>query len=95
MDKYTIMADDGYVSVDGLGFKDLPLQLSSEIHAVQWYGTYGEIEYRPAFNPETKLTSKEPNEVFENPAKFQQALDVWEIAKIQAKEAQTQAGGAN
>lgn len=41
----TIIPADGFCSVDGVGFNGVDMtSVAPEVHAVQWYGTYGEIE---------------------------------------------------
>jgi len=48
--KLTIIADDNSVFVDGDGLDGLDLSaLDASIHAVQWYDTYGEVEYKTQF----------------------------------------------
>lgn len=79
MDRVTIIRADGFVSVDGLGFSDLDLSfIDPDIHAVQWYGTEGEIEWRvdgrKYFN--TDIAGLE---------EFQPALDAWSAAKQAAE----------
>lgn len=88
MNRYTIIVDDQRVAVDAVGYDELVFQIDPSIHAVQWYGTYGEIEYKTVFDPVTKTVSKPQNEIFENATRFQNALDAWQVADIQAKEAQ-------
>lgn len=87
--KFTIVVDDGFVSVDGEGYNGIDLsELAAEnIHAVQFYGEYGEAEFKPVFNAETRQLTKPVNEVFD--AKyvyvFQTVIDRWEAAKEQAR----------
>lgn len=41
----TIIPSDGFCSVDGVGFTDLDMSsIPPEVHAVQWYATWGEEE---------------------------------------------------
>lgn len=87
MNRYTIIVEDKSVSVDGVGYSDVSIDLPTTIHAVQWYGTYGEIEFSPIFNPETTTITKASNEIFTNPDRFKSALDAWIVADLQAKEA--------
>lgn len=87
MNRYTIVVDDKFVSVDGVGYNDVVISLDPSIHAVQWYGNYGEIEYGSVFDPVTKAITKPQNEVFEDASLFQAALDAWRVSDIQAKEA--------
>lgn len=50
--RITVVKDDAAVSVDGKGFGGLDLSfLPDGIHAIQWSGAQGEIEWR---DPETK-----------------------------------------
>ena len=43
--KLTIVVDDQLIMVDGFGI-NMPLNLSDEIHAIQWQNGKGEIEFR-------------------------------------------------
>ena len=46
MTTLTIIKDDGYVAVDGVGFQPLDCSsLSANIHAIQFDGTNGWVEY--------------------------------------------------
>jgi hypothetical protein len=41
----TIIPSDGFCSVDGVGFNGVDMTtVAPTVHAVQWYGTYGEVE---------------------------------------------------
>lgn len=41
----TIIPSDSFCSVDGVGFGGVDMaSVSPEVHAVQWYGTHGEVE---------------------------------------------------
>lgn len=43
--KVTIIPADGFVAVDGVGFNGIDMvSVESNVHAVQWNGTSGEIE---------------------------------------------------
>lgn len=47
MKKITIIPENGLVMIDGKGFDGLDMSsLAPDIHAVQWHGEYGEVEYR-------------------------------------------------
>lgn len=41
----TIIKDDKFVAVDGIGFKLDAVNLATNVHAVQWDGSSGWIEY--------------------------------------------------
>lgn len=78
--KLTIVADDGAVGVDGEFFAPLELpQLDSTIHAVQWYGEYGEVEYKTRL--ENGAIVKPANKLITDVTPFQFAIDAWNIAK--------------
>jgi hypothetical protein len=67
--RVTIIANDAAVYVDGLALWPIDLTgLSSDIHAVQWYDTHGEVEYRPDANgqrlPNAAITDLSPYQVF-------------------------------
>jgi hypothetical protein len=48
----TIIPIDTFCSVDGVGFDSVDMSsIPANLHAMQWYGTWGEEEYR---NPVTR-----------------------------------------
>jgi hypothetical protein len=48
--RVVIIPSDEFVSVDGLGFNGINMSsVASNIHAVQWYGSTGEIERKDSF----------------------------------------------
>jgi len=65
------------VGIDGLFYDDLDATyLADNIHAVQWYGESGEVEYK---DPVTgKMTH---NEDIVSITAFQFAVDAWNAAK--------------
>jgi hypothetical protein len=91
--RLTIVADDGAVGVDGYFFESLDLsQLDPTIHAVQWYGNSGEVEYKTRL--ENGNFVKPQNQAISSIALYQFALDAWNAAKAdqeQALEAQAAA----
>lgn len=73
-----IVPKDGFVSVDGEGYMNLDLSsLDSDIHAVQWYETEGEIEWKDSRG---RMVS---NEVITSIEQFQPVLDLWQSTKTQ------------
>ena len=67
--RVTIIADDGKVGVDGV-FRAVDLAaLDPKIHAVQWDGAKGHIEYKDR-SPETVLTDISPYQFF---------VDAWTV----------------
>lgn len=90
--KITIIVDDGFVAVDGEGFNGIDLsELAAEnIHAVQFYGTWGEVEFKPFMHlgEDGFAKLKKPqNDVFsaEYISVFQREIDRWAMAKEQAR----------
>jgi hypothetical protein len=65
--RLTIIPGDKYIAIDDNGILDIQQDLNwipSNVHALQWYDTWGEVEY----NDET------PNERIENLGIFEQAI---------------------
>lgn len=86
--RLTIIADDGAVGIDGEFFSQLDLsQLDASIHAVQWYGEHGEVEYKTRF--ENGALVKPANVLITDVALYQFAVDAWDAAKLQATTAET------
>lgn len=69
----TIIPSDQFCSVDGVGFNGVDMtSVAPEVHAVQWYGTNGEVEIQ---NPVTgKMVS---NDEITSLADFQAVLDAY------------------
>jgi len=75
--RITIIPDDKFVSVDGDGLTDLDLSfIDSNIHAIQWYDTYGEVEYK---DPVTQKMTY--NREITDLSEFQQAIAIWQTEK--------------
>lgn len=74
--RVTIIPEDGLVSVDKEGYSGLDLSfMASDVHAVQWYGTEGEVEYQDARGRAVR------NEKITDLKPFQPALDAWQVSK--------------
>ena len=88
-----IIVNDKMVFKDGEAYSGLDVSyIPSTIHALQWYETFGELEYK-----NTELGIKPPNEhITSFPDWVNSALTVWDAAKtaeaarIQALIAQAQ-----
>jgi hypothetical protein len=75
--RVTIILDDGFVSIDGVGYSGLDLSaINSSVHAVQWYGEDGEVELR---NTVTRKMIE--NRKIISLVEFQSALDAWQARK--------------
>ncbi len=77
--KLVIVADDARVVIDAMAYDDLDMsQLDPSIHAVQWYGEYGEVEYKTVFaNGEI---TKAQNQIITSINSYQWAIDAWNVA---------------
>jgi hypothetical protein len=76
MMRVTIIPADGFVSVDGEGYGELDLSfMASDVHAVQWYDTEGEIERQ---DNRGRIVA---NEQITDMTPYQPALDAWQVAK--------------
>ena len=73
--RVTIIADDNIVYVEEQPLKVDLIGLDENIHAVQWYGTVGEIEYKHDFIENIR----KPNERFTDFAPFQAFVDRWMV----------------
>lgn len=80
--KLTIVADDKRVGVDNEFIDPIELpQLNPTIHAVQWYGEYGEVEYKTRV--ENGKLVKPENLLITDMSQFQFAVDAWNTAKAE------------
>jgi hypothetical protein len=81
--KVTIINPDSAVYVDGVSFSDLDLSacaIPENIHALQWYDTFGEIEFVTVFS--NGAIEKPANQVItELPEWSVKAVEAWETAK--------------
>jgi len=79
--RVTIIPSNGFVSIDGEGFSELDLSfIDTSVHAVQWYGTDGEIEQKDTRGRMIANVSIDSIE------QFQPALDLWQAAKTAAQQ---------
>jgi hypothetical protein len=87
--RVTIIPTDGFVSVDGEGYSELDLTfMASDIHALQWYETDGELEIEDARG---RVIENRPIDALEP---YQPALDAWQAAKDAAEAAKDAAEAA-
>ena len=75
--KLTIVPTDGMVSIDGLSYSELKMTgIPKNLHALQWFGKGGEIEYVADDYGETK-----PNTRIDSLPKWaEKNIKVWEAA---------------
>jgi len=81
--KLTILPADGVVSIDGLSYSELKMSgIPKNLHALQWFGKGGEIEYIADDYGETK-----PNTRIDSLPKWtEKNIRVWEAANKNAIE---------
>ena len=78
--RLTIIANDKCIGLEGVFYGDLDLSsLDASIHAVQWYGAYGEIEFKSQF--ENGQIVKPQNQIIADVTPYQWAVDAWNAAK--------------
>jgi hypothetical protein len=81
--RVSILVDDNVVVVDGQSqiIDCLPL-IKQNIHAVQWYDTEGEVEYRKT----NVFGNREPNLHITDFTPYQSYVDLWHIIDKDKKE---------
>lgn len=79
--RITIISNDNFISIDGEGYSGVDLSfLDSDIHALQWYGNDGEIEYKDNKGRIVK------NEIITSLINQEQIVSAWQSSKEKAKE---------
>jgi hypothetical protein len=73
--RVTIIPSDEFVMVDGVGYTGLDLSfIPTGIHAIQWYGSEGEVEYADERGRAVK------NEPITDLQAYSGAVAAWEVA---------------
>lgn len=76
-----VVLEDGFVSIDGEGFSELDLSfIPGTVHALQWYGDEGEIEYQ---DERGRATHNETITSLDQFVYFPQCYQLWQAAKAQ------------
>jgi hypothetical protein len=83
--RITIIADDGTIYVDGTAIKADLSKLDPEIHAIQWNGVAGAIEYK------TIDGKRRPNLPISDPAPFEAFAGLWQALNVQLGQAVVEA----
>jgi hypothetical protein len=85
--RLTIIPEDKVVTLNGESYNNIDLSfLDNSIHAIQWYETFGEIEYKDLVTGKMTL-----NEEIVDISPYQQAIDLWNSAKIEKENASKEA----
>lgn len=83
--RVTIIKDDSTVVVDGVPYVVDCSDLPADLHALQWDGARGEIEYSVMLCEHCGTRSKKNNETISDAAPYQKYLDAWYAAKVEAE----------
>jgi hypothetical protein len=80
--RLTIVPADGAVYVDSASYSDLDLSfIPSDVHALQWYDTYGELEFKRSF-VNGQIVHPANEMLTELPAWANTAKTAWDAAKV-------------
>ena len=78
--RLVITADDKRVCIDNVCYDNCDVALlNSTIHAIQWNGEWGEIEFKTKF--ENGQIVKPQNQIITDVTPYQWAVDAWKAAK--------------
>ena len=79
--RLTIVPISGTVSKNGISYNDLDLSfMPSNVHAVQWYDTFGEVEVKDVIT--NKMIANEP---ITDITIYNDAITLWEEANTKAE----------
>lgn len=82
--RLTIIADDNSIGIDGVFYSGIDLSfLPDNIRAVQWYDSYGEIEYKETSNE--NMSVKPPNIKINTLDWLDNAKQIWTVADNEYK----------
>ena len=77
--RVTIIADDKCVGIDGTSYSSLDFgALDPGIHAIQWYGEHGEVEYKQKI--ENGVSVKPNNVIISSLGSYTNFILLWEAA---------------
>jgi hypothetical protein len=86
--RVTIIVEDAAVYVAGQALKVDVSSIDADIHAVQWYDTFGEVEYK------TINGNRKPNLKITDLSPFLHHVDNWNVALTAKKAAEAAAAAA-
>jgi hypothetical protein len=86
--KLTIIRADGAVYKDGVSYSGLDLTaVPADVHALQWYGTEGEIEFNGRPKPQNEAITALPAWAITASTKWDEAKVAQEAAILAAQQA--------
>jgi len=74
-----IKSTDNTLTIDGVGYAIDTSSVPENVHAIQWFGQTGWIEF--VMDPTTGI--KPPNETITSISEYQELIDLWEEQKTQ------------
>ena len=80
--RVTVINPDKAVGVDGEFYSGLTLNLGDEIHAIQWYDTWGEVEFTIVLVD--GRPHKPENMVITDFTPYEHVVATWQQAKTEA-----------
>ena len=86
--KLSIIPSDGAVYKDGVSYSGLDLSSApTNVHALQWYGTEGEIEFNGRPKPQNEMITSLPAWAITASTKWDEAKTAQEAAILAAQQA--------
>lgn len=86
--RVTIITEDDAVIIDGVHCTVDCSSLASDIHAIQWYGDFGEVEFKTISqvrqqDDETRIIeyNRKPNKPIHDKSMFKVITDLWKIER--------------
>ena len=84
--RMTVVVESGLVRVDGIGFQNIDMSsLPADLHAMQWYETFGDEEY---CDPVTRIVNR--NEHITNLDAYANVLAQFDVMKAEYDAAQAE-----
>lgn len=85
--RLTIIRETNTVAVDGVPFEVDCSALPADVHAVQWDGANGEVEYSVTRCDHCGARTKKGNEFIKDVTPYQSLVNAWNVAKAAADKA--------
>lgn len=80
--RLTIVPIDQLVIIDGVCVSGIDMStIDDNIHAVQWYGSHGEVEFKPQKIDGSLHHFKPENKLIDDISKYQKVIEQWDAAQ--------------
>lgn len=93
--RLTIIRETNHVAIDGVTFEVDCSALPADVHAVQWDGSGGEVEYSVTRCTHCGARSKKGNELITHVLAYQPLIDAWAVARATAEKEVTEREAAH